>query len=350
MPTWSELGKELDEARADESVLPNHEYDHVRRKHLVNLSQYTKRDTILYATNWTHGSVPDPYMISINDEDIQGLMEVVHGLKKDKLDLILHSPGGTVEAAEAIVQYLRKKFVHIRAIIPQAAMSAATMIACGCDEIVMGKQSSLGPIDPQVILAGRHDAIPTQDILDQFELAQEQCMDPDLLGSWLPILGSYGPGLLVQCKNAQALSKQLAAKWLRENMFKDLGKEERSRRASKVARWLASHTSHKSHSRHLDRDALEAKGLKIINLEDDQRFQDLALTVFHAVNHTFNGTQAMKIIENHNGRCFVRSVRMLTFNPIQMAGPIPTGPSVPLVPVQLPATPQEDEPEVSSPE
>ena len=55
-------------------------------------------------------------------------MEVSQGLEGDGLDLILHSPGGSPEAAEAIVSYLRSRFSHIRVIVPQLAMSAATMI------------------------------------------------------------------------------------------------------------------------------------------------------------------------------------------------------------------------------
>ena len=77
-------------------------------------------------------------------------MSALHGLKGKVLDLVLHSPGGSLEAADQIVQYIRSKYEHIRAIIPQNAMSAATMIACACDEIVMGKQSAIGPTDPQI--------------------------------------------------------------------------------------------------------------------------------------------------------------------------------------------------------
>ena len=66
------------------------------------------------------------------------------------LDLILHTPGGFPEAAESIVKYLRSKFsTNIRVIVPHLSMSAGTMIACAGKEIVMGKHSSLGPIDPQ---------------------------------------------------------------------------------------------------------------------------------------------------------------------------------------------------------
>ena len=44
----------------------------------------------------------------------------------------------------------------------------------------------------------------------------------------------------------------------------------------------------------------------IRNLEDDEQFQDLSLSVFHATTHTFMGTAAIKIVENHRGRAFVK--------------------------------------------
>lgn len=84
--------------------------------------------------------------LSLVQEDIQGFMPAMHGQSKDQLDLIIHSPGGHVEAVEQIINYLLSKYSHIRAIVPQSAMSAATMLACACDEIVMGKHSAIGPI------------------------------------------------------------------------------------------------------------------------------------------------------------------------------------------------------------
>lgn len=111
--------------------------DFVRRNYLEKLAKYTKRDTIIfYSAFCTYKSrnLPD-FSMMISQEDIQGLMAALHGLKNDKLDLIISSPGGSGEAAEQIVNYLRNKYDHIRAIIPQNAMSAATMIACACDVI-----------------------------------------------------------------------------------------------------------------------------------------------------------------------------------------------------------------------
>src|SRR5579885_3071525 len=119
-----------------------------------------------------------PELNSVADEDIQVLMEVIHGVKETALDLIIHSPGGSLAAADACVQYLRSKFDHIRVFVPHAAMSAATMIACAADEIVMGKHSFLGPIDPQFIMNTSLGArsIPAQAILEQFEIAKRNVM------------------------------------------------------------------------------------------------------------------------------------------------------------------------------
>ena len=84
-------------------------------------------------------------------------MTVVHKLDKQKgLDLILHTPGGETAATESLVDYLRSIFgTDIRAVIPQIAMSAGTTIACACKEIVMGKHSSLWPIDPMFLACQR---------------------------------------------------------------------------------------------------------------------------------------------------------------------------------------------------
>lgn len=312
MPTWGEILKELKETLERERKPP---FDMVRRKYLKKLFDYTGRNIILYATKWTQpGEIPSE-MISITDEDIQGFMEVIYGLSGNNLDLIIHSPGGSAEATEALVKYLRSKFTHIRAIIPYGAMSAATMLACAADEIIMGKHSFIGPIDPQVIVYTRlgKRAIPAQAIIEQFERAKEECKNPENLGVWLPIVEQYGPALIVECENAIELSKNLVLEWLTQYMFKnDNGKEI----AKTIAETLTDHSLFKSHGRHIDREqakkiGLNKKiGLKIKDLEDDDTLQDLVLSVFHATTHTFDGTGAVKIIENHMGKAFIKQLQI----------------------------------------
>ena len=113
-------------------------------------------------------------------------MEVCHGMERDQLDLILHSPGGSAEAAESIISYLRQHFSTMRVFVLQFAMSAATMTACAADQIVLGKHSFLGPTDPQVMLQTDLGAraVPAQAILDQFDRAQRECVDPAKLSAW----------------------------------------------------------------------------------------------------------------------------------------------------------------------
>lgn len=179
--------------------------DEIRRAYVERLAGHTGRDTILYASAFTVQKAPTipGIALSVTLDDVQSFMSALHGLKNDKLDLILHSPGGSMEAAEQIVQYLRAKYSHIRAIVPQNAMSAATMIACACDEILMGKHSALGPIDPQVTFptaAGSFTA-PAQSILDEFEQAKaEVAASPASAPLWITKMQAYPPGFLNICK------------------------------------------------------------------------------------------------------------------------------------------------------
>jgi len=310
MPTWGEILKELSQLEK-EGVKPP--FDTLRRKYLTSLHEHTGRNTILYMSQWTSPANVTLGAISITEEDVQGLMEVIHGLKGSNLDLVVHSPGGSAEAVEAVVSYLRTKFKDIRVIIPQAAMSAATMLACAANSIVMGKHSFIGPIDPQIMVNTQFglQVVPAQAVLDQFEQARSECQDPGRLGSWLPILSQYGPALLVQCQNALDLSKQLVSEWLESYMFK--GEKDAKEIASQIAETLADHQTFKSHARHISRAKAKDLGLVISDLEKDQVFQDLVLSVFHSTTHTFSGTNAVKIIENHNGKAFIKQQRMMVF-------------------------------------
>lgn len=326
MPTWGELLTELQQTPAPNGTGPD--FDAVRRRYLQKLHRLTKRDTILYSTDYfgTGGMAT-----AIVLEDMQGMMEVNKGLRGPELDIILHSPGGDPDATASIVKYLRKKFSHIRVFVPLAAMSAATMWALAADEIVMGKHSQLGPIDPQIISG--QQAIPARAIVDQFEKAKDECKkDPAALGAWLPILQQYGPGLLEQCASAEALSRQLVTDWLAAYMFKD--RDDPDADAVEVANWFADAETHKSHGLGIDREQAKAQGLNVTDLEVDQELQDLVLTVHHATIHTLGGP-AVKIIENHRGKAFVKLGGFINIQvPVQ-----PGQAQQPLVPGQpLPAS------------
>jgi len=319
MPSWGEILNELVELERPDR------FDIVRRKYLKQLHEHTKRNVILYATAWTQGKMVDPEILRIGDEDMQGFMEATYGIGGGPLDLIIHSPGGSPEATEALVNYIRSKFDPVYAFVPHAAMSAATMFACAANKIWMAKHSSLGPIDPQLLLntqLGRM-AVPAQAIKDQFERGKKECEEkPANLAPWLPILTQYGPSLLIQCDNALTLAQELISEWLEKYMF--LGHPAASEMAKQVANKLADHGEFKSHYRHISREKAEKIGLAIDHLEIDQALQDLVLSVFHATMHTFAGTNAAKIVENHLGKAWIRGEQ-----PVLVKAPPPAPPSTP---------------------
>jgi len=297
MPTWGEILKELHDP-ANRTAAGTPDFDGVRRRYLADLHNLTGRNVFLYASGYLGSAAqagPDALSITLGDK--QGFMEVIAGTTGDQLDLIIHSPGGYAEAAESIVSYLRTRFVHIRAFIPLAAMSAATMMALGADEIVLGKHSQLGPIDPQFTIQtpdGPRGA-PAKAILDQFERAKRECVDPQALPAWLPILRSYGPGLLTQCENSRMLAESMVTNWLEHYMFG--GRSTAAADAARIAAWFANYDNFASHSRAIGIDMARAQGLNVTALEADQALQDAVLSVFHATTHTFNGTGAVKIID-----------------------------------------------------
>lgn len=276
--------------------------DIIRRHYLKELQSFSGNDTIVYASSFPSRIAGLPgNIISIGLDDIQGFMTCLNGLKNDKLDLIIHSPGGSLEATEQLVQYLRSKYSYIRAIIPQSAMSAATMLACACDEIVMGKQSAIGPIDPQMSLTkpnGITYTMPAHSILADFERARDEINnDPNSAAVWVPKLLEIPMGFLDLCEKTIDLSKKKVAEWLNTYMFSNDEK-----RGESIAEWLGDFNKHETHGRPINYKLAREKGLKISLLEDDQELQEKVLSVFHATLVTFEVSGCVKIVENHLGK------------------------------------------------
>ena len=327
MPTWGEQIGELRDLKqaADKSPKPGDSSPHdlLRRKYLKALSEHTGRATIFYGTCWLENKpVPNGDALSLNLGDKQGFMEAVSNVSERELDLILTSPGGSPEAAEAIMGYLRSRFDHIRAVVPVAAMSAATMMSLACDEILMGTHSQLGPIDPQFTLhtpEGPRSA-PAQAILDQFEMAKAECQVPGNIGAWLPLLRALLPGLIAQCIHSREQAERFVAEQLEAYMLQ--GDRDKSRA---VAKWFADFSEFKSHGRPVTISDALGQGLKVTRLEDDQELQDLVLSVHHAVRHTFNNTGTTKLIENHHGRAYLEMTGQFLMQQGQPAPQIPSG-------------------------
>jgi len=299
MPNWNEVLEEIENSKRVDR------FDYIRRKYLKALFDITGRNVIAYYSGWLQK--PGLNQTSIDDDDKNGFMAVVHKLDRTKgLDLILHTPGGDLAATESLVDYLKRMFGNnIRAIVPQIAMSAGTMIACSCREIIMGKQSNLGPIDPQL------GGIPALGVIEEFNRAIREVEEfPERIPIWQVIISRYHPTFVGECENAIAWSREIALKWLQENMLKKC-----PYKAEKVIERLADYQATKSHARHINIDECIDSGLEIIKLEEylgDRNLQDIVLTVHHAYMLTLSQTPAAKIIENHNGVAMVRLISQMS--------------------------------------
>ncbi len=85
------------------------------------------------------------------------------------IDLVLHTPGGLVLAAEQIAEALLKHSAKVTVFIPHYAMSGGTLIALAADEIVMDSNAVLGPVDPQL---GQYPAASILQVLQQKPVAE----------------------------------------------------------------------------------------------------------------------------------------------------------------------------------
>lgn len=284
MPSWNELMEEI------KSPLQKIRLDYLKKLHTK-----TGRNVVTYYSAWLQ---KDPALSALNigDADMDYFMSAFHKMDKKKgLDLILHTPGGDIAATEAIVSYFHRMFGdNIRCIVPQLAMSAGTMIACGCKEIIMGKQSSIGPFDPQI------NGVPAYAVLEEFSNAKNEAgISPHTIPIWQAIISKYHPTFVVECQNAISLSSEIVEKWLAKVMFS--GEKNASDKAKSVVEKLNNHTDTKDHARHIDIDKARSFGLKVTALEDDNVLQDIVLTLHHAYMELFYETKVCKIVENHDG-------------------------------------------------
>lgn len=298
MPTWNEL---LDECR-----LTGSGNDVVRRKYLKKLSKHTGRNVIVYYSGWLQkGDLARTGVrgFDVNDADKTGFMATINKLDRSKgLDLILHTPGGEIAATESLVEYLRAMFgTDVRAIVPQLAMSAGTMVALSCRQIVMGKHSNLGPIDPQI------SGVPAHGLIEEANRAMEAVQKtPQLAPLYQMIFAKYTPTLLGEAQKSIAWANQIVTEWLTSGMFSG-DAESAAAKAEKVLEGLGDHALTLSHARHISIGIAKNLGINVLPLESDDQLQEAVLSVHHACLQTFSSTPAIKIIENQNGIAYIES-------------------------------------------
>jgi len=302
VPNWGQVYREIQSEETRGIFLSNAAMNTIRKKYLTQLHHHTGRNILAYYS----GFLSKPSVRSdISDEDKNGFMMAIHGLDRTKgLDLILHTPGGGIAATQSIMGYLQKMFKDdIRALVPQIAMSAGTIMACCCKQILMSeKHANLGPIDPHL------DGMPAYGVIQEFRRAlRETKKDPSTIPIWQVVIGQYYPTYLSQCENAIKGSNRFVTAQLRRVMFK--GDTRALARAREIVRRLTDYSGNKGHDRHIEFDECKDIGLRVAPIESNQEFQDLVLTVHHCYMHSLMNTPAFKIIENQDGVAFIKQLQ-----------------------------------------
>lgn len=305
MPSWNDLLHELETQKNDQAKnkwLVDKQNNALRKISAIR----DNRNVIFYASAFLQKSLVPPPMLQLTHEEINAFMSVMYGMDWEKgLTLILHTPGGITNAAETIVSYLHTKFDYIEVIVPTFAMSAGTMICLGADKLIMGRQSQIGPIDPQIPLGGR--TVSARAIVEQFKKAKEELSeDLRLAHLWAPVLQSLGPALIQEAQDALDYSEEMVKGWLTKRMFR--GKSDALHAASEAASYFNKASVHKSHGRRIDREEARSQQVYVDDLEEDQNLQEWVLTAYHLVTLAFEKSPATKILASNLGRLWVKNL------------------------------------------
>jgi ClpP class serine protease len=92
-----------------------------------------------------------PLVRYIDIDDAESVLRAIRETAEDReIEIILHTPGGLVLAAQQIAGALANHKGKVTAVVPHYAMSGGTLIALAADEILIDPHSALGPVDPQL--------------------------------------------------------------------------------------------------------------------------------------------------------------------------------------------------------
>lgn len=157
-----------------------------------------------------------------------------------KVDLLVVSNGGDPTVAWRAMSLLRERMEHVAVLVPQAAFSAATMLAMGADEIVMHPNGNLGPVDPQIHVnkpGGDGQRFGFQDLAGFLDFAKKEVglSDQEQLRSMFDVfckeVGAVPVGVAAR---ASSLTQTMGEKLLRMHMKGD----EAAQRATTIAEKL----------------------------------------------------------------------------------------------------------------
>jgi hypothetical protein len=227
---------------------------------------------------------------SLSQHDIIPFFSMLKSVGQvEAMDMVIVSNGGDGLTAEKMLALCRRYCTgKFRVVVPLYAKSAATLLALGADEIVMGETSELGPIDAQVYLI--QDNAEQQVSADHYLRARDDCIkklssdDPGEKEAAQIALSLLSPAYLKHCEDLMNFGRDFARRQLQSHMFHAEFTQDNHTWAShidKIINNLTSTSKHLSHGRMINAEAINAdqdlQHLKIFNLSEEDPYW-LALT------------------------------------------------------------------------
>lgn len=226
-------------------------------------------------------------------KDFRNFIEDISNLpsKRETIAIFLNTGGGIVQTVEKMVEIIRHHYKKVYFVVPDSAMSAGTIFCMSGDKIYMDYSSSLGPIDPQVLItnsAGEEQYVPALGYLDQVGILVEKSRDGTLTPAEFAILQNQDLALLRSYEQARDLSIELLKKWLFDYKFqgwekhrtdpkkkgKKVTKKEKVKRAEDIAILLGDNKTWHSHGRMIGIETLtNVLRLEIDDYSNDQTCQ-----------------------------------------------------------------------------
>lgn len=243
---------------------------YLRQLLIADLEEETGREVVVYFDRMTEG---------ISHSDGEDLSEILEGVRTDEIDLILQTPGGSVDAVEKLISVLRSRVKDYRVIVPNIAKSGGTVIALSSSKILLGVNSELGPIDPQFLI--NSSTVPCEFI------ARDEA---------IPMHIRLMAGAAVERMRA------LATKILSDGMLRSLDSE----KLDDVIDKISSSNTYKSHGAVIDYSEAKELGLSVEWMPPDQALWRRVWLLHCCYDHDVRVLGYRKILEGA-----VNSIRRL---------------------------------------
>lgn len=262
---------------------------------------YREIQRLTGATLIAYVSGPDAL---IERSDTAYFNDLLYGIPVNtSIDLLLHTPGGDIDAAEKLMSILRLRVGvgRLRVIVPDFAKSAGTLMAIGADVIVMSDTSELGPIDPQVTMTDGNGDRATQSIqayLDAHTQLSQRLKNPDDIAAQI-LFNKLDPARIVHFEALKARARVFAENQLRRSMCRENGTY------TSIATRLLDANEWLSHGKVIGADEAERMGITVQRLATNDPTWDACwrlyclqrLAVMKTGHKLFESEQASLIVE-----------------------------------------------------